>query len=92
MKHRTRRFRTPTILPFPTVLLAHAVPHSLADLLELRKLRKTRQGIESSKLIVGDAKKRRRRGDEDDQAEQELGGLRAGAGTPGTPAVEDDDP
>jgi hypothetical protein len=53
---------------------------SVADILELRKLKRVRQGIESSKLIVGDAKKRRKQ--PDDLALQEPAGLRPGARTP----------
>ncbi|KIK67672.1 hypothetical protein GYMLUDRAFT_54449 [Collybiopsis luxurians FD-317 M1] len=49
----------------------------LADLLELRKLKKLRQGIDSTKLSKGDAKKKRKRTREE---EEELkGGLRKGA-------------
>jgi hypothetical protein len=57
----------------------------LADLLELRKLRRSRQGIESTKLIVGDAKKRRKL--EDEYEKTEPGGLRSGAGTPSASEV-----
>lgn len=65
----------------------------LADLLELRKLRKIKQGIESSKLIVGDAKKRRRHDvDDEGYVKQEAGGLRAGVEKPGTPIPEVEDP
>jgi len=49
-------------------------PNSLADLLELRKLRKARQGIDVSKLNKGDLKKKRKRPKEGDQ-----GGLKQGA-------------
>jgi hypothetical protein len=69
--------------------LSHAI-YRLADLIELRKLRRAKQGIESSKLIVGDAKKRRRRNEEDEFAEQEPGGLRSGARTPDTAVPEDE--
>jgi hypothetical protein len=65
----------------------------LEDLLELRKLRRSRQGIEASRLIAGDARRRRRREDDAEQ-EEERGGLRAGTGTPTTPAptaAEDED-
>lgn len=49
-------------------------PNSLADLLELRRLRKARQGIDVSKLNKGDLKKKRKRPKEGDQ-----GGLKQGA-------------
>jgi len=46
-------------------------------LIELRKLRKAREGIDVSKLNKGNAKKKKR-----PREEQELvGGLRKGAGT-----------
>lgn len=50
----------------------------LSELLELRRLRKARQGIDVHKLSSGDARKRRRRNVEEPPEEQ--GGLRAGAG------------
>ncbi|KAF8559429.1 hypothetical protein OG21DRAFT_1402941 [Imleria badia] len=50
----------------------------LSELLELRRLRKTRQGIDVHKLSSGDAKKKRRRNAE--EAPEEKGGLRPGAG------------
>jgi hypothetical protein len=40
--------------------------------LELRKLKKARQGIDSSKLSIGESKKKRRR---DDEEEELKGGL-----------------
>ncbi|KAG1763180.1 hepatocellular carcinoma-associated antigen 59-domain-containing protein [Suillus occidentalis] len=49
----------------------------ISELIELRKLRKSRQGIDVSKLSKGDAKKRKRKTAEDGQEAQ--GGLRAGA-------------
>jgi hypothetical protein len=61
---------------------------SIADLLELRKLRRAREGIDATKLTVGDGKKKRRRkqeGEEDDSV-VERGGLRKGA-----PADHDED-
>ncbi|KAF5358975.1 hypothetical protein D9758_004894 [Tetrapyrgos nigripes] len=48
----------------------------LAELLELRKLRQSRLGIDSTKLGKGDAKKKRKRPAEE---EGEKGGLRKGA-------------
>lgn len=50
---------------------------SLADLIELRKLRKARQGIDVDRLNKGDVKKKRRRPTEDEEKDQ--GGLKAGA-------------
>ncbi|KAG1873582.1 hepatocellular carcinoma-associated antigen 59-domain-containing protein [Suillus subalutaceus] len=49
----------------------------ISELIELRKLRKSRQGIDVSKLSKGDAKKRKRKTAEDGQEIE--GGLRAGA-------------
>ncbi|KAG2068083.1 hypothetical protein BDR04DRAFT_1103882 [Suillus decipiens] len=49
----------------------------ISELIELRKLRKSRQGIDVSKLSKGDAKKRKRKTAEDGQEAE--GGLRAGA-------------
>jgi hypothetical protein len=47
----------------------------LEDLIELRKLRKTRQGIDAAKLNKGDAKKKKKRAREE---EGEQGGLKKG--------------
>jgi hypothetical protein len=44
---------------------------SIAELIEWRKLRRTRQGIDAAKLNVGDAKKKKKRVRE----EQDQGGL-----------------
>ncbi|KAG0697322.1 hepatocellular carcinoma-associated antigen 59-domain-containing protein [Suillus ampliporus] len=49
----------------------------ISELIELRKLKKSRQGIDVQKLSKGDAKKRKRKTAEDGQEVQ--GGLRAGA-------------
>jgi hypothetical protein len=46
----------------------------VADLIELRRLRKLRQGIDASKLNKGDAKKKRKRPKEDEDMDQ--GGLK----------------
>lgn len=51
--------------------------HRLADLLELRKLKKLRQGIDAVKLSKGVTKKKRKRTKEEEEEEQ--GGLRKGA-------------
>ncbi|KAJ7682371.1 hepatocellular carcinoma-associated antigen 59-domain-containing protein, partial [Mycena polygramma] len=55
-------------------------PLDLNDLIELRKLRKARQGIDAAKLNKGDAKKKKKRPREDEEAEQ--GGLRKAAPIP----------
>ncbi|KAJ6616285.1 hepatocellular carcinoma-associated antigen 59-domain-containing protein [Mycena sp. CBHHK59/15] len=55
-------------------------PLDLADLIELRKLRKARQGIDAAKLNKGDARKKKKRPWEEEQAEQ--GGLRKVAPIP----------
>jgi len=52
----------------------------LNDLIELRKLRKARQGIDAAKLNKGDAKKKKKRPREEEEAEQ--GGLRKGTAIP----------
>ncbi|KAI0258484.1 hepatocellular carcinoma-associated antigen 59-domain-containing protein [Gloeopeniophorella convolvens] len=51
--------------------------NSLSELLELRKFRRARQGIDSSKLTQGDGKKKRPKPDDD--AQTPVGGLRPGA-------------
>ena len=50
----------------------------LSELLELRRMRKARRGIDVVKLSSGDGKKRRRRNTE--EAPEDKGGLRAGVG------------
>ncbi|EMD40433.1 hypothetical protein CERSUDRAFT_148439 [Gelatoporia subvermispora B] len=55
----------------------------LSDLIELRKLRRTREGIDVQKLTKGDAKKRKKRPREGEPEDQ--GGLRKGA------VLDDDD-
>ena len=47
-------------------------------MLELRRLRKSRQGIDVHKLSSGDVKKKRRRNTE--EALEDQGGLRPGVG------------
>lgn len=47
---------------------------SLADIIELRKLRRAREGIDVAKLQKGDAKKKKKR-----VREEEVGGLQMGA-------------
>jgi hypothetical protein len=49
----------------------------LADLIELRKLKKLRLGIDASKLNKGDVKKKRMRPKEDEDMDQ--GGLKKSA-------------
>ena len=65
------------VAPFhqPLLILTEGL-NSLADLIELRKLRRQRQGIDSTKLTKGDAKKKKKRQRED---EVEQGGLKKGA-------------
>lgn len=48
----------------------------LADLIELRKLRRAREGIDVQKLVKGDVKKKRKRPKE---SEEEIGGLKKGS-------------
>ncbi|KAI6100179.1 hepatocellular carcinoma-associated antigen 59-domain-containing protein [Pisolithus sp. B1] len=50
----------------------------LSELLELRKLRKSRQGIDVQKLSKGDTKRKKRR-DIDEDEHHETGGLKPGA-------------
>ena len=57
----------------------HFTSDRLSELLELRRLRKARQGIDVHKLSSGDVKKKRRRNAE--EAAEEQGGLRPGAGS-----------
>lgn len=58
----------------------------IADLIEWRKLRRAREGIDAAKLNVGDAKKSRaaRKRARDEENEKNKGGLTKGH-------VEDDD-
>ncbi|KAJ7853864.1 hepatocellular carcinoma-associated antigen 59-domain-containing protein [Mycena leptocephala] len=56
------------------------IPLDLNDLIELRKLRKARQGIDAAKLNKGDARKKKKRPREEDEAE--VGGLRKAAPIP----------
>lgn len=60
----------------------------LSELLELRRLRKSRQGIDVHKLSSGDAKKRRRRDAE--ETLEEKGGLTMGAGAGAGAGAEDE--
>ncbi|KAG8218994.1 hepatocellular carcinoma-associated antigen 59-domain-containing protein [Butyriboletus roseoflavus] len=61
----------------------------LSELLELRRLRKSRQGIDVHKLSSGDAKKKRRRNVE--EVPEEKGGLTMGAGAGAGVKTEDDE-
>ncbi len=56
---------------------------SISDLIELRKLRKAREGIDIEKLTKGDVKKKRRRPKEEEDV---VYGLR-----PGTKTAHDDE-
>ena len=49
---------------------------SIADLIEWRKLRRAREGIDVAKLNVGDEKKKKKKR----PREEDQGGLRKGAG------------
>ncbi|KAF9236233.1 hepatocellular carcinoma-associated antigen 59-domain-containing protein [Melanogaster broomeanus] len=74
------RERSPEVEDTPSVHASDEEENKslpLSELLELRKLRKARQGIDVQKLSKGDAKKKRRRNTEDEP--EEKGGLRAGA-------------
>lgn len=65
-------------LPYVSLRLLKIVSsryYSLADLIELRKLRRARQGIDVTKLNNGDIKKKKKRPRE----EGDQGGLRKGA-------------
>lgn len=61
----------------------------VADLIELRKLRRARQGIDASKLTEGDGKRKKRRKIEDDDSHIDQGGLRKSA--PAAPVDDDED-
>lgn len=74
----SRTYHSKPFFIFNVFLQIHS--HSLADLIELRALRRTRQGIDATKLVVGDARRKRRRAEEaEEEGEAEKGGLRAGA-------------
>ncbi|KAJ7724859.1 hepatocellular carcinoma-associated antigen 59-domain-containing protein [Mycena metata] len=64
-----------------------ATPLDLNDLIELRKLRKARQGIDAAKLNKGDAKKNKKKRPREEE-EAERGGLRK---TAPIPEDEEDD-
>lgn len=52
----------------------------IADLIELRRLRRARRGIDVARLNKGDVKRRRKRErEEEGEEEGEQGGLRKGA-------------
>ncbi|KAG8742008.1 hypothetical protein FRC12_015473 [Ceratobasidium sp. 428] len=51
---------------------------SIEELLELRKLRRQRQGIDSIKLSAGGVKKKKKRGEGEEEEEEEKYGLRPG--------------
>ncbi|PSR93804.1 hypothetical protein PHLCEN_2v4699 [Hermanssonia centrifuga] len=61
----------------------------LADLLELRKLRRTREGIDISKLSRGEVKKKKKRPREGEGEEE--GGLKPGAGAANEADDEDEE-
>ncbi|KAJ7044760.1 hepatocellular carcinoma-associated antigen 59-domain-containing protein [Mycena alexandri] len=63
------------------------IPLDLNDLIELRKLRKARQGIDAAKLNKGDAKKNKKKRPREEE-EAERGGLRK---TAPIPEDEEDD-
>ncbi|KAJ7437144.1 hepatocellular carcinoma-associated antigen 59-domain-containing protein [Mycena galericulata] len=63
------------------------IPLDLNDLIELRRLRKARQGIDAAKLNKGDARKKKKRPREEEEAEH--GGLRKIAAP--IPEDEEDD-
>lgn len=76
-KTRTSRFRACFLVSATSIF--HLTSDRLSELLELRRLRKARQGIDVHKLSSGDIKKKRRRNAE--EAAEEQGGLRPGAGS-----------
>ncbi|KIM91246.1 hypothetical protein PILCRDRAFT_811763 [Piloderma croceum F 1598] len=61
----------------------------LADLIELRRLKKLRQGIDASKLNKGDVKKKRKLPKEDEDMDQ--GGLRKGVPSTSKEVVDDEE-
>ncbi|KAH7343548.1 hepatocellular carcinoma-associated antigen 59-domain-containing protein [Rhizoctonia solani] len=52
---------------------------TVEELLELRKLRRQKQGIDSTKLNAGSIKKKKRKDDEEEEEEEQKYGLRPGA-------------
>ncbi|TFK55638.1 hypothetical protein OE88DRAFT_1652042 [Heliocybe sulcata] len=60
----------------------------LEDLIEFRKLRRAREGIDVTKLNKGEAKKRKKRAPEEEEPQ---GGLRAGASTKEAPPEEEEE-
>ncbi|KAI3616703.1 hypothetical protein WG66_011484 [Moniliophthora roreri] len=63
------REQTPEVEETPEALDEEKLP--ITDLIELRKLRKSRQGIDSTKLSQGDKKKKRKKAEVDNEEEQE---------------------
>lgn len=51
-------------------------PSSVAELIELRKLRRAREGIDATRLSKGDVKKKKKRSRD---TEEEVGGLKKGS-------------
>jgi hypothetical protein len=72
---RRRGFRTLPVISSERQVLISCLVLSLADIIELRKLRRAREGIDVGKLQKGDAKKKKKR-----LREEEVGGLQMGAG------------
>ena len=56
-----------SFLPLQYLLEAHCCPYSIADLIELRKLRKSRQGIDAAKLTKGEVKKKRKKVEDEEE-------------------------
>ena len=63
--------------------------YRLAELIELRKLRKAKQGIDANKLNKGDVKKRRKRPKGGEELDQ--GGLKPGSSSANRKEVVEDD-
>ncbi|KAH9942572.1 hepatocellular carcinoma-associated antigen 59-domain-containing protein [Amylocystis lapponica] len=96
IRKRTRpqprlRQRSPDVEDEPTVhgdVQEEDEKLDLADLIELRKLRRAREGIDATRLTKGDAKKKRKRPRE---GEEELGGLKKAAESNDNEEEDEDD-
>ena len=60
----------------------HSSLHRIEDLIELRKFRKAREGIDVGKLNAGE-RKRKKKKEGEQEGEEDVGGLKSGSGSGG---------
>ena len=71
----------PSVAPLPfrhTPHFTHQVLHSIEDLIELRKLRRAREGIDVGKLNKGDLKKKKKKTEDDATTTTPTGLIKSG--------------